>query len=166
MPELTLIAALDRAGAIGRGKALPWHLPDDFRRFKALTVGRPVLMGYRTAVSIGRALPDRDNLVLSRHREPPFPGQRPVRSVAEAVAAASAAGAAELMVAGGGKVYAATLPLADSLRLTLVDTVVDDPDAFFPPIDPAEWRETGRERHPADDRHAYAFDWVDYARRR
>jgi dihydrofolate reductase len=164
MPALTLIAALDKAGAIGRGNALPWHLPDDFRRFKALTIGRPVLMGYRTAISVGRALPERENLVLSRHRPPPFAGQHAVRSLAEALAAASSA--AELMVAGGGEVYALTLPLAETLRLTWVDTVIHDPDAFFPPVDPGAWTEIGREHHPADDRHAYAFAWVNYARRR
>ncbi len=158
---ITLIAALDRNRAIGRAGAMPWHLPDDLARFKALTLGKPVLMGRKTALAIGRALPGRPNLVLSRADAPPFAGQVMVDSLDAALARA---GADELMVIGGGQVYAAVLPRATRLRLTELDTVAPDADTFFPRIDPAEWREVSRHHHPADARHAFAFDFVDYRR--
>ncbi len=162
LPDLHLIAALDRRGAIGRGNALPWHLPDDLRRFKALTLGQPVLMGRRTAQSLGRALPGRRNLVLSRGGGVPFAGMEAVDSLGAALA--RVADARRLWVIGGGEVYALCLPHAAALHLTRVDTEVADADAFFPTVDPALWRETARARHPADDRHALAFDFVDYLR--
>lgn len=159
--SVVLIAALDRAGAIGRGNALPWHLPDDLKRFKALTLGKPVLMGANTARAIGRALPGRANLVLTHSAAAPFPDQAAVASLAEARALAAAADA-PLMVIGGGSVYALALPLATDLLLTEIDTVIDDADTFFPPFDRGRWREVARERRPADARHGVAFDFVDY----
>jgi dihydrofolate reductase len=155
---LVLIAALDRNLAIGKGKALPWHLPDDLKRFKALTLGKTVLMGRRTAESLGRALPHRTNLVLTRSNYTPFPGMRAVASIDDARAFAGD----ELMVIGGGEIYALTLPVATRLHLTHVDTVVAGADAHFPPFDPAQWRVEYREAHPADAKHALAFEFVDY----
>jgi len=157
--KLSLIAALDRHRAIGKGNALPWHLPADLRRFKALTLGKPVLMGRKTAESIGRALPGRRNLVLTRSGRVPFDGMEAVASIEEAIAAAD-----EVCVIGGGEVYALALPMATHLSLTHVDTVVDDADAFFPAFDEKDWRVTSREAHPVDDKHALAFEFVDYAR--
>src|SRR5262249_30101396 len=140
---------------------LPWHLPDDLRRFKQITSGLPVLMGYRTALSIGRALPGRDNIVLSRSRPAPFPGQLVARGLDEALARRSEDA---VSTGGGGGVYALALPIADRMRLTWVDTEVDEPDTHFPRFDPAAWTEVAREHHPADARHMAAFDWVDYVR--
>jgi len=159
---LALIAALDRRRAIGRQGGLPWHLPDDLRRFKALTLGKPVLMGRRTAESIGRALPGRRNLVLTHAASAPFAGQEAVASLEVAIALA---GPLPLMVIGGGEVYALALPQADALHLTRVDDDCRDADAFFPYMNLADWRETFREHHACDDRHAVAFDFVDYRRR-
>ena len=159
---ISLIAALDRNGAIGRAGAMPWHLSDDLKRFKALTLGKPVLMGRKTALAIGRALPGRPNLVLTRSDAAPFAGQKVVHSVDEAIACA---GNAELCVIGGGEVYALALPRATDLRLTEIDTLTPDADTFFPEYDRREWRETFREHHPADARHALAFDFADYQRR-
>jgi dihydrofolate reductase len=158
---LVLIAALDRNLAIGKGNALPWHLPDDLKRFKALTLGKTVLMGRRTAESLGRALPNRTNLVLSRSRYTPFEGMTAVGTLQEAI---DLAGADELAVIGGGEIYALTLPLATRLHLTHVDTEVAAADAFFPAFDPSQWRVEQREAHAADARHAFAFEFVDYAR--
>ncbi|MFC4729641.1 dihydrofolate reductase [Coralloluteibacterium thermophilus] len=158
---MALVAALDRRRAIGRGNALPWQLPDDLRRFKALTLGHPVLMGRKTAESLGRALPGRENLVLTRSGRVPFDGMRAVASVD---AALRAAGSGTLMVIGGGDVFAQTLPQATHLHLTHVDTVVDGADAFFPAFDVAAWRVVAREAHPADARHAFPFEYVDYVR--
>ena len=159
--KIILLVALDRRRAIGRDGAMPWHLPDDLKRFKARTLGKPVLMGRKTALAIGRALPGRDNLVLSRSGEAPFAGQRVVHSLDEALQFSRER---ELVVIGGGEVYAMTLPRATDLWLTWVDTDTPDADTFFPEFDPAQWRETAREHHPADAKHTFAFDFVDYRR--
>lgn len=160
--RITLIAALDRNRAIGRAGAMPWHLSDDLKRFKALTLGRPVLMGRKTALAIGRVLPGRVNLVLTRSGAAPFDGQAVVHSLDEAV---ERAGNAELMVIGGGEVYALTLPRAARMHLTEIDTAAPNADTFFPVFDRKEWRETAREHHAADAKHPLAFDFVDYERR-
>jgi dihydrofolate reductase len=160
--SLTLVAALDRAGAIGRGGGLPWHLPDDLKRFRQLTLGRPLLMGRRTAESLGRALPGRRNLVLSRSARVPFEGMLAVASLAQAI---ELAGEDELMVIGGGEVYALALPAARRMWLTHVDTEVAGADTFFPRFDPADWIVASRSPHPPDDSHAFGFETVEYRRR-
>lgn len=164
-PRISLLAALDRDSAIGRGNALPWHLPDDFRRFKALTMGKPILMGRRTAESLGRALPGRRNLVLTRGDRVPFDGMEAVASLDAALRVAAGDGADELCVIGGAEVYALALPWALVMHLTHVDARVEGADAFFPAFDPAGWRVVSREPHPADARHAFAFEFVEYRRR-
>lgn len=163
-PAIVLVAALDRNHAIGKGNDLPWRLPDDLKRFKALTFGKPVLMGHKTAQSLGRALPGRTNLVLTRSGQAPFDGMRAVGSVDEALQAAREASATELCVIGGGEIYALTLHIADRLHLTHVDTVVEDADAFFPLFDASEWKAVSHQAHTTDDRHAFAFEFVDYIR--
>ncbi|WP_202844540.1 dihydrofolate reductase [Luteimonas saliphila] len=161
---MVLVVAFDRNRAIGRRNALPWHLPDDLRRFKALTLGKPLLMGRKTAESLGRALPGRLNLVLSRSPRVPFDGMHPVASLDDALRIASGEGARELCVIGGAQIYALALPRAVKLHATHVDTVVDGADAFFPPYDVARWQPLAREYHAADARHAFAFEFVDYVR--
>ena len=158
---ISLIAALDRNYAIGREGAMPWHLPDDLKRFKQLTLGKPVLMGRKTALAIGRPLPGRRNLVLTRSGAAPFAEQEAVASLDAAMAASANQ---ELCVIGGGEVYALALPHADHLHLTWIDTAADATDAFFPRFDARQWRETARVVHPADARHEFAFAFVDYAR--
>jgi len=162
--KVSLIAALDRHNAIGRDNDLPWRLPDDLERFKALTLGKPVLMGRKTAQSLGRALPGRRNLVLTRSGVVPFEGMTAVSSIDDAVRIAQTDGADELCVIGGGEVYALTLPIATHLLLTHVDTQVDGAHAFFPDFDATQWRVVSRERHEADAKHAFAFEFVDYVR--
>ena len=163
--SISLIAALDRNNAIGRGNALPWHLPDDFKRFKALTLGKPVLMGRKTAESLRRALPGRRNLVLTRSGKVPFADMDAVASLDAALAIARSDGAEELSVIGGGEVFALVLPQAKRMYLTHVYTLVEDADAFFPAFDPAQWTVTRREPHAADARHAFAFEFADYVRK-
>lgn len=157
---IVIVVAHDRRRAIGRGNALPWHLPDDLRRFRTLTWGHPVLMGRRTAQAIGRALPGRANLVLTRAGAAPYPGQIAVASLAAARARATAA----LYVIGGAEVYALALPEASVIELTLVDTVVGDADAWFPELPAGRFVETARVHHAADARHAHAFDFVTLVR--
>lgn len=156
---ISLIAALDENLAIGREGQLPWHLPDDLRWFKQLTVGKHVLMGYNTALSIGRTLPDRHNLVLSRRHEAPFPNQITVRSLDEALACSEGS---ELMVIGGGEVFTAALPMAQRLYITWVSAAVDGADTFFPGMRFSDWTELSRNHHEADDDHAFDFDMVEY----
>ncbi|AWV08131.1 dihydrofolate reductase [Marilutibacter maris] len=164
MTGLVLVAALDRNHVIGRGNELPWRLPADLKRFKALTLGKPLLMGRKTAESLGRALPGRRNLVLTRGGRVPFEGMQAVASVEEARRLAEADGADALCVIGGGEVYALCLPMAERMCLTHVDAAVEGGDAFFPRFDPLAWRVLAREAHPADARHAHAFEFVDYVR--
>ncbi len=159
---LILVAAIDRQRAIGRGNAMAWHLPDDFKHFKALTLGKPVLMGRKTAQSLGRALPGRRNLVLTRSGNVPFAGMEPVGSLDQAHELIDGG---ELMVIGGGEIYALALPLASQMFLTEVDTVIEGADAFFPAFDLAQWEIVSHQAHPADARHAYAFEFVEYRRR-
>lgn len=162
--KISLVVAMDRNRAIGRDNALPWHLPSDLKRFKAITVGKPILMGRLTAESLGRALPARDNLVLTRSGRAPFDGMVAVASVDEAIAHARQAATDELCVIGGGQVFEACLPIATHLRFTYVDTGVEGADAWFPPYTLDGWRETLREVHPADAKHAFAYTFVDYER--
>lgn len=152
---ISLIVAMDRKRLIGRAGDLPWRLPDDLKHFKALTLGKIVLMGRKTWDSLGRPLPQRENWVLSR--DPAFrpEGARVFADLASALAAAPAD--AELMVIGGAQLYAQTLAQAQTLYLTEVDAELDGGDAWFPAFDRRQWQETQRQPHAADERHAYAF---------
>ncbi len=163
-PRLSLLAALDREFAIGKDNSLPWHLPADLKRFKALTLGKPLLMGRKTAESLGRALPGRRNLVLTRSGRVPFEGMQAVASLDEALRWAGEDPAGEMCVIGGGEIFAMALPSAARMHLTRVDTVVAGADAFFPRFDPAQWQVVAREVHAADAKHAFAFEFVDYER--
>lgn len=155
-PRIAIIAALARNRVIGRGNRLPWHLPDDLRHFKRLTLGRPIIMGRRTWESLPGLLPDRTHIVITRDAQYRADGAAVVRSLDEALAAA---GGEEALVVGGAQLYALALPRASRLYLTLVEAEVEG-DAFFPEIDPAAWREVAREPHAADERHAYPFAFV------
>jgi len=161
---LTLIAALDRQRAIGRNNALPWHLPDDLKRFKALTFGKPILMGRKTAQSLGRALPGRQNLVLTGSGHVPFSGMQAVTSLEDALMLAVHHGAQELCVIGGAQIYALTLPYAQQLYLTHVDTRVESADTWFPQWDSSVWNITAKIDHLIDERHCFSFSFVDYQR--
>jgi len=159
--DIVLIAALAKNGVIGKDGALPWHLPDDLRRFKALTLGKPIVMGKKTYASIGRPLPKRRNIVLSR-TSPAIEGVEVVRSVDEALDLLR--DEPEVCVIGGGEIYAAFLPLATRLELTHVEADVEG-DASFPEIDPAMWQVTAEARHEADDRHVWSMTFATYLKR-
>lgn len=164
MMRVSIVVAFDRNRAIGVDNQLPWHLPDDLARFKALTLGKPIVMGRRTAESLGRALPKRLNLVLTRGGRVPFDGMRAAGSLDEAFAIARGSGADEAAVIGGAGVFEAALPIATHLHVTEVHTSVPRADAYFPAFETASWREVAREARAADARHAHAFDFVDYVR--
>jgi dihydrofolate reductase len=156
------VAAIADNEIIGRHGRLPWHLPDDLKHFKALTLGKPVLMGRRTFDSIGRALPGRRNLVLTRAGAPPHPQVEYVPDLARALELTRAA--SELCVIGGAQLYALTLPLCTRIYLTRVHARVDG-DVRFPPIDWNAWIEVERSEHAADERHAYAMSFLQLERR-
>ena len=157
MTLVSAIVATDERGGIGLGGGLPWHLPNDLKRFKALTMGKPIVMGRRTFGSIGRALPGRRNIVVSRRPDLVIDGCSVVPSFAAALAAA--ADAAEVCVIGGAEIYQLALPVTGLVHLTKVHATVDA-DTFFPVLDAADWEEVAREDHPADERHAYAYSFL------
>jgi dihydrofolate reductase len=160
--RLAMAAAVGRNGVIGREGALPWRLPSDLARFKAATLGKPVLMGRKTWDSIGRALPGRPNLVLTRDANLRAPGAWVFSDLALAVAAgralARAAGAEECVVIGGGALYQALLDQADRLYLSMVEASPEG-DARFPAFDPAAFRETACEAVAPGPRDDHAFTW-------
>jgi dihydrofolate reductase len=155
--RVALVVAMADNGVIGRGGTLPWHLPDDLKHFKTLTLGKPLLMGRRTFESIGKPLPGRRNLVLTRGGAPLPEGVEAVASIDAARALVS--DAAELCVIGGTAVFAEVLPVAQRIYLTCVHAEVTG-DVYFPPWQAAAWRELERVEHPADARHAYAMSFV------
>lgn len=147
--RLSLIVAMGQNRVIGSDGSLPWHLSEDLKRFKRITLGKPVIMGRKTYASIGRALPGRLNLVVTRNPDFAAAGITVAHSLAEAIGkaetAARADGVEEVFVIGGGEVYGQALGRADRLYVTEVDASPPG-DARFPEIDPDLWRETGRER--------------------
>ncbi|HLB15045.1 MAG TPA: dihydrofolate reductase [Burkholderiales bacterium] len=159
MALTALVAALARNRVIGVGNRLPWRLPEDLARFKRLTMGAPVIMGRKTRESIGRPLPGRRNIVVTRARDVNWEGCIVAHSLDEALALARDAG--EAFVIGGAELYAQALPRADRLYLTLIDADYAG-DASFPEFDAAAWREVARESGVSADRVGYAF--VDYER--
>ena len=161
-PRITLIAAVAKNRVIGAGNALPWRLPGDLKRFKALTLGHPVIMGRKTWESLGRPLPGRTNIVVSRSSELAVPGARLVGSLAEALAEAAAMPGDEVFIIGGAEIYRLALPLAQRLQLTEIDQDFAG-DVHFPTVDKAVWRETTRDSTPAGADLSYAF--VTYDRR-
>ncbi len=166
--RIALVVAIADNGIIGRGGVLPWHLPDDLRYFKAVTLGKPVLMGRRTHESIGKPLPGRRNLVMSHHAAAVGSGHTgtEIEFVPSLTAALELVGAvAELCVIGGAQIYALALPVATRIYLTHVHSAVEG-DVRFPLSYWGEWHEAERREHPADARHAYAMSFVRLERAR
>jgi len=143
---VSLIVAMAHNRVIGVDNKLPWHLPADLKYFKSVTLGKPIIMGRKTYESIGRPLPGRTNIVVTRNPDWHADGVTVVASLDEAIAAAGDTD--EVMIIGGAEIYGAALQAADRLYVTEVDLAVDG-DAFFPAIDPALWREAERDPHAA-----------------
>jgi dihydrofolate reductase len=164
---LVLVAAVAENGVIGRDGALPWRLPSDLKHFRALTLGHPVVMGRRTFQSIGAPLPGRANIVVSRDPVFAAPGAVVARSLGQALETATGEalrrGAGAVMIIGGAEIYRMTMPRAARLEITRVHASPAG-DAFFPAIDPAQWREEAREDRPAAPGDETAFAFVRYER--
>jgi len=160
-PLVSLIVAMAQNGVIGRDNALPWRLPADLKRFRAFTLGKTLLMGRKTFESIGRPLPGRESLVLTRDRRWLAPGVMVVHSVEEALAQA---GGDELVTIGGAQIYRLVLPFARRIYLTHVHADVPG-DTFFPDFDATQWDDVECRVHPADEEHAYPVTFVTLERR-
>lgn len=165
-PTVSLIAALARNRVIGKDNQLPWRLPEDLKRFKELTMGHPVIMGRKTCDSIlqslGKPLPGRLNIVITRSRAYQAPGCRVVTSFEEALSTArEGPGANEVFVIGGAEIYRLALPRARRMYLTEIHADFDG-NAWFPPFDAEDWRETSRDARAAP---TYRYDFVQYERR-
>lgn len=157
LPNLSIIAAMSENGVIGRDNRLPWRMPADLAHFKRLTMGKPILMGRRTWESLPGLLPHRTHVIVTRNADYRVAGAHVVHSIEEALERFGDVD--ELMVVGGENLYRQTLPLAARMYLTLVHAHIEG-DAHFPAFDVDDWRETLRESHGPDERHAHAYSFV------
>ncbi len=171
--EKVIIVAVADNNAIGKNNELLWHISEDLKFFKRMTSGCPVIMGRKTFESIGRPLPKRTNIVVSRGFDAPD-GVKVVQSLDEAYSAAEASvvspdsctfGAERCFIMGGGQIYAQALPVMDRLIITHVHTTIEDADTFFPPLDPAVWTVVSRSEMMTDPETGYEFEFVEYEKR-
>jgi len=162
--KISLIAAASENNVIGKDNTLPWDLPDDLQHFRSITQGHPIILGRKNYESIGRPLPNRRNIIVSRQEGLQIEGCDVVPSVEAAIELAKETEQEESFIIGGGQIYALALPLADRIYLTRVHAEVEG-DVFFPEIKEEEWEEVSREEHPADEKHAYAFAFIAYERK-
>ncbi len=164
--QISLIAIVAHDGAIGVGGDQPFHIREDFRHFKELTLGKPIVMGRRTFEALPKgALPGRMNIVVTRSREWSAGGVTVAASIEVAVEAAREAGALEVMMIGGGEIYRQAMPMASRLYITEVDADVPDADTFFPPFDPTEWTLTSETPYAVDPRSGALYRFLVFDRR-
>ena len=165
----SLMVAMDQNRVIGRNNKLPWYLPEDLRYFKRTTLGKPIIMGRKTFESIGKPLPGRTNLVVTRNKSWAHPNVRVFNDLDSAYRSAEAQAeidrTGEVMVIGGGEIFTEALPDADRLYLTQVHAEVGG-DAYFPEVDWGQWEEISREDYPSSDTNPYSYSFITYERRR
>ena len=162
---LSFIVAVSENNAIGRHNTLPWHLPEDLKFFKRTTMGKPVIMGRKTFESLGRALPGRLNIVLTRSKDIKVPeGVLVFAEISDAVERIQQEQGDEGFIIGGGQVFEATMPLVDRMYITRVHTTINDADAFFPNIDHTHWKLVWEEKHHVDDFHQFPFTFQKFER--
>lgn len=164
---VSIIAAMGKDRGLGFGNKLPWSLPDDMKRFRDLTQGHVVIMGRKTYESIGKVLPDRKNIIVTRNPDYKVPGGTVVGSMKEALQEARSEGGAdqEIFVVGGGEIYKLAMPYVDKMYLTFVDAEIPA-DTYFPEFDEGNWRVIDTTPHATDDRHAFAFTFKTYERKK
>jgi dihydrofolate reductase len=158
-PIVSLIAAMANNRVIGKDNQMPWHLPADLGHFKTVTLGKPVIMGRKTYESIGRPLPGRRNIIISRNRNYKVEGCETAVSLEEAMELVNEV--EEIMIIGGGHVYSQAIPLADRLYLTFIDLDVDG-DTQFPKFEHLKLTEVKREKHLKDEKNPYNYQFVDF----
>ena len=159
--KISLIVAVDSGNGIGRDNQLPWHLPADLKHFKNITTGHPVIMGRKTFESIGKALPKRRNIVISRSVQEPLPGISFFRSLEEAFA--DCENEAEVFVIGGAQIFKECMDQADYIYLTRIHHEFQA-DTFFPELSEKDWKEISREDHNPDEQNKYAYTFLKYIR--
>lgn len=158
---ISLIVAVDENNGIGKDNQLPWHLPADLKHFKALTTGHPIIMGRKTFESIGKALPNRQNIVISRQNDYLAEGASLVSSLEEAFGLCKSYD--EAFIIGGAQIFEYALPLADILYLTVIHHQFNA-DTFFPTINKSNWREAESTTHKPDEKNIYAYTFIKYVR--
>ncbi len=156
---ISAIVATARNNVIGKDNDIPWYLPADLKYFKKTTLGHHIIMGRKSFVSIGRPLPKRTNIIITRDPFFVASGCVVVHSLPEAIRVARDNGEEEVFIIGGGQIYEQAMPLLNKIYLTEVDTMVDG-DVFFPSINQEEWEEVGRENHQPDEKNEYAYTFV------
>ena len=162
--KVSIIVAHGEGGVIGADNKLLWHLPDDLKNFKKITMGHMIVMGRKTWDSIGRPLPGRKNAVITRNRGLQNEGVLIFHSLAEAIDYAIERNEEEIFIIGGEQIYRLALPLADKVYLTLVYGSFEG-DAYFPEIDPLQWKVDSKIFHPGDEKHPYPFDMMILSRK-
>lgn len=158
-PRLSAIVAMGENRVIGKNNQLPWHLPADLKHFKQLTTGHPILMGRKTHESIGKPLPNRLNIILTRDRAYQSAGCEIVYAIGQALQLAATNANDELFIIGGADIYRQAMPWVQRIYLTIVHHTFDG-DAYFPELAANEWRETSRERFEADEVNPFAYSFV------
>ncbi len=162
---ISMIAAAGENNTLGKDGDLLWHLPDDFKRFKKLTTGHPIVMGRKTFDTFPELLPNRTHIIVTRQKDFKADGCIVVNSIEQALdAAKQAEGNDEICIIGGGQIYKLALPHADKIELTRIHHQFDGGDAFFPEFDLEKWELIEEEYHPADDRHKQDFTYLTYVR--
>jgi len=159
--KISMIAAMANNRVIGKANDMPWHLPADLAYFKATTIGKPIVMGRLTYESIGFALPGRRNIVISRDPQLQIKGVEVFHDIASALAALE--GVEEVMISGGGTLYAQMLPLAERLYLTHIELDVDEPEVYFPDYHQGQWQQVSNDVHQQDEinKYPYRFEVLD-----
>lgn len=166
-PVVTVIVAVARDGAIGRRGDLLFHISDDLRRFKRLTMGHPIVMGRKTFESFPKGpLPGRTNIVVTRRRDYDGRGATVAGSLDEALKIAAAEETGRIFIIGGGEIYRQAFGIADALELTAIDAAVDDADTFFPPVNDVDWELTEESEPMTDPKTGISYSFITYARRR
>jgi len=159
--RISLIAALSLNHVIGKNNQLPWHMPNDLAHFKELTLGRPVIMGRKTFESMGKLLPKRRNIIITRDKNFTIKGAEVVHSLEEAFQKTQ--NEVEVQIIGGAEIYTQALPFATHMDLTIIDTKIEG-DTYFPQWNKEEWQEIAREDFVKDDEHAYDYHFITYER--
>jgi len=162
--KISAIVAMDSQNGIGVNNQLPWHLPNDLKFFKSVTMGKPIVMGRKTYESLGRPLPGRLNVVISSQQVAAPESVKVLNSIEAALAYVAQQGTEEVFIIGGGQIFAATLPILNTLYITEVHTTVAA-DIFFPEIIMEDWSLDWEEEHPTDDQHQFAYTFKKYLRK-
>src|SRR5699024_3800468 len=163
---ISMIAVAGENNTLGKKGDLLWHLPDDFKRFKKLTSGHPIIMGRKTFDTFPELLPDRTHIIITRQKDYKAEGCIVVNSIEQAIKQAQKAkGSEEIWIIGGGEVYTLGLPIADKIELTRIHHKFEGGDAFFPDFDLNQWDLVAEKHHPIDERHKQSFTYLTYRRK-